>query len=44
MKKYLIAVTTAIGLLTLTACNTMEGVGKDVERVGEKVQDAAQKK
>ena len=26
---------------TLTACNTMKGIGKDVERGGEKVQDAA---
>jgi predicted small secreted protein len=25
----------------LGACNTMRGVGKDVERGGEKVQDAA---
>lgn len=27
--------------LGLSACNTMQGVGKDVERGGEKVQDAA---
>jgi len=26
---------------SLTACNTFRGVGKDVERGGEKVQDAA---
>jgi len=26
---------------TLAGCNTMEGVGRDVERGGEKVQDAA---
>ncbi|RBA25458.1 entericidin A/B family lipoprotein [Herminiimonas fonticola] len=25
----------------LSACNTIKGVGKDVERGGEKVQDAA---
>lgn len=25
----------------LTACNTMRGLGQDVERGGEKVQDAA---
>jgi predicted small secreted protein len=25
----------------LTACNTMEGAGKDVERTGEAIQDAA---
>jgi predicted small secreted protein len=28
-------------LLILTGCNTVEGVGKDVERGGEKVQDGA---
>ncbi len=27
--------------LSLSACNTMRGVGKDVERGGEHVQDAA---
>ena len=26
---------------TLTACNTMEGVGEDVQAVGEKVEDKA---
>ncbi|WP_151447140.1 entericidin A/B family lipoprotein [Lacisediminimonas profundi] len=34
-----------IGLLAFTAglagCNTMKGLGQDVERGGEKVQDAA---
>jgi predicted small secreted protein len=27
---------------TLTACNTMAGAGKDVQKVGEKVEDKAQ--
>jgi len=27
--------------LSLTACNTMEGAGKDIERGGEKLQDTA---
>jgi len=27
---------------SLTACNTIQGAGKDVEKAGEKVQDAAQ--
>ncbi|MEZ0470851.1 MULTISPECIES: entericidin A/B family lipoprotein [Luteimonas] len=26
---------------TMTACNTVEGAGKDVQKVGEKVEDAA---
>ena len=29
------------GLLTLTACNTVEGAGKDTEKLGQKTQDAA---
>ena len=28
---------------TLSACNTMKGAGKDVQKVGEKVEDAAKK-
>jgi predicted small secreted protein len=31
----------SIGILT--ACNTVEGAGKDVQKAGEKVQDAADK-
>jgi predicted small secreted protein len=27
---------------TLTACNTMAGVGKDVEKVGDKIEDKAE--
>ena len=34
-----LATTCAIGL---AACNTMQGAGKDIERGGEKVQDAAE--
>lgn len=29
------------GALALSACNTMEGAGEDIERGGEAVQDAA---
>ncbi len=29
--------------MVVTGCNTMKGFGKDVERGGEHVQDAAQK-
>ena len=35
------AVLAVLASLSLTACNTMEGLGKDVERGGENVQDAA---
>ena len=30
-----------LGALSLSACNTVEGAGKDIERAGEKVQDAS---
>lgn len=40
MKK-LIAVMGILVVVGLTGCNTMRGMGKDVERGGEKVQDAA---
>ena len=28
-------------IATLSACNTMEGLGKDVKKLGEKVEDKA---
>jgi len=40
MKK-LIAVMGVLVVMGLTGCNTMRGMGQDVERGGEKVQDAA---
>ncbi len=43
MKKW-IATLLALGLMTvLTGCNTVAGFGKDLEKVGDKVQGAAQK-
>ena len=33
---------TALGGLTLSACNTVEGVGEDVESAGDSLEDAAQ--
>jgi predicted small secreted protein len=43
MKRFLVAVLmlTAVGL---SACNTVQGVGKDVQKAGEKLEDAAKKK
>lgn len=32
----------AIASLSLTACNTVHGAGKDVEAAGEKIQDEAE--
>ena len=30
-------------VIVLVACNTMAGLGKDIERTGEKIQDKAKK-
>jgi predicted small secreted protein len=40
-RKLMIAAVTAAALLT-AACNTIAGVGRDVESVGETVSDAAE--
>lgn len=32
----------AIVILGLSACNTMEGAGKDIEAAGDSIEDAAQ--
>jgi len=42
MKK-LYAIFGMLMVIGLAGCNTMKGMGQDVERGGEKVQDAAQK-
>ena len=41
MTKRLAALFMLISFCVLTGCNTMEGVGRDVERGGEKLQDSA---
>lgn len=35
--------TICLGALAFSACNTMEGAGEDIERAGEKLQEAADK-
>jgi predicted small secreted protein len=43
MIKKIVSVTLAAGFLaaSLSACNTMQGAGKDIERGGEKIQKEA---
>lgn len=41
MKRGLGIVLAGFLLLALSACNTMHGLGQDIERGGEKIQDAA---
>ncbi len=43
MKKLSLILAT-IAALALAGCNTMAGVGKDVQKAGEKLEDAAKKK
>lgn len=40
-QKLLMTLMTLLMLGTLYGCNTIQGAGKDIERGGEKVQDAA---
>ncbi|HUF82384.1 MAG TPA: entericidin A/B family lipoprotein [Burkholderiales bacterium] len=41
MKK-LIAVSLVVWMAAIAGCNTMHGLGKDLEQVGEKIQKKAQ--
>ena len=41
-KTLLLLAALSLGSITLSACNTVQGAGKDVERAGEKVQQEAQ--
>ena len=34
----------ALTLVTLAACNTVKGIGQDLQKAGEKIEDAAKKK
>jgi predicted small secreted protein len=44
MLKRLIVLMLALTAVALSACNTVQGVGKDVQKAGEKLEDAAKKK
>ena len=43
MKKAVTLVLLVVSIGLFAGCNTVNGMGKDVERAGEKVQDAAKK-
>jgi predicted small secreted protein len=44
MKRSLAALLAATFVLALTACNTVQGVGQDIQRGGQVLEDAAKKK
>ena len=43
MFKRLLVLVSIVSATALAGCNTMRGLGQDVERGGEKVQDAAER-
>jgi entericidin B len=40
-RRVVVALFLASAFTTMTGCNTMHGAGRDIERGGEKIQDAA---
>ena len=44
MKKTLIAFAAAAFVLMLAGCNTVKGVGQDIQKAGGAIEDAAKKK
>ncbi len=44
MKKFITATMIAAFAFVVGGCNTVQGVGKDVQKAGEKLEDAAKKK
>jgi predicted small secreted protein len=42
MKRFLFILIAS--LYALAGCNTMEGAGRDIQKAGDKIEDAAQKK
>jgi len=43
MKRLAVFFTVALSMLALSACNTMHGVGQDIEKAGEAISNAAKK-
>jgi predicted small secreted protein len=43
MKKTFALMIAVLGLVTLSGCNTVAGIGKDVQKGGQVLQDAAKK-
>lgn len=42
VKRLMVVAALAVGVLSLTACNTTEGVGKDVKSLGKGIEETAQ--
>jgi predicted small secreted protein len=44
MNKLLLVILGLVAVLGLSACNTMRGIGQDVQKAGSAIEDAAKKK
>jgi predicted small secreted protein len=44
MKKLLLIALGLVAVVSLSACNTMRGIGQDVQKAGSAIEDAAKKK
>ena len=44
MKKLLVLAAFAFSFVVLSGCNTIAGMGQDIQKGGEKIEDAAKKK
>lgn len=44
MKKYLFLIALTLSLGFLSACNTIHGMGQDIQKAGSTIEDAAKKK
>ncbi len=43
MIKLLTLIAATLALLTLSACNTIEGMGRDISKAGDKIEETARK-
>ena len=44
MNKLLLIALSLVAVVSLSACNTMRGIGQDVQKAGTAIEDAAKKK
>ena len=42
--RFFTVLSTLIALCALAGCNTVKGIGQDLQKVGEKIEDASKKK
>jgi len=44
MNKLLLIALSLVAVMSLSACNTLRGIGQDVQKAGSAIEDAAKKK